>query len=268
MIYQICHKSIVVLGNNPELKPFTEKEEVTTFLKQFNLDEAILDQIIHEGDSKAVPDAWDNGKKLDKIAGYILAGNLVITQRHNPPKVESSTPESAMSDIGNRPITLGPGDSSTDRDTNNVSGKVDYGSTDLSQAAIEYAKNEKIVGARNVAVFEYVDLDGSVKTLAKASERGKGHSEKLIALELKNRGIPNENVTRIYSELEPCSAPGGYCKGMIEQGSKNSELGPFENAKVTYSIEYGGTPHDPAKAAKGIEELRRLRSLNNGGKSS
>ena len=106
--------------------------------------------------------------------------------------------------------------------------------------------------AINIAVFEYKDSDGAVKTITRASQRGKGHSEKLIAEELKKLGIPNKNVTRIYSELAPCSAPGGFCKSMIEQGSKKSKLGPFNNAKVTYSIEYGGTPHDPAKAAKGM----------------
>ena len=144
-----------------------------------------------------------------------------------------------------------------------LTGQVEYGSTDLSKVAIQYAKTEKIKGARNVAVFEYTDLDGSVNTIARASQRGKGHSEKLIAEALRECGIPNENVLRIYSELAPCSAPGGFCKNMIEQGSKKSNLGPFNNAKVTYSIEYGGTPHDPAKAAKGVEELRRLRELYN-----
>jgi hypothetical protein len=62
-----------------------------------------------------------------------------------------------------------------------LTGQVEYGSTDLSKVAIEYAKTEKIKGARNVAVFEYTDLDGSVKTIARASQRGKWHSEKLIA---------------------------------------------------------------------------------------
>ena len=146
-----------------------------------------------------------------------------------------------------------------------LTGQVEYGSTDLSKVAIDYAKTEKIKGARNIAVFEYTDLDGSVKTMARASQRGKGHSEKLIAEELRGLGIPNENVTRIYSELAPCSAPGGFCKSMIEQGSKKSNLGPFNNAKVTYSFEYGGIPHDPVKAAKGVEELRRLRELHNQG---
>ncbi len=142
-----------------------------------------------------------------------------------------------------------------------LTGQVEYGKTDLSQIAIDYAKNKNIKGAINIAVFEYKNSEGTVKTITRASQRGKGHSEKLIAEELKKLGIPNENVTRIYSELAPCSAPGGFCKSMIEQGSKKSKLGPFNNAKVTYSIEYGGTPHDPAKAAKGIEELKKLRKL-------
>jgi hypothetical protein len=46
-----------------------------------------------------------------------------------------------------------------------LTGQVEYGLTDLSKVAIEYAKTEKIKGARNMA---------------------------------------------------PCSAPGGFCKSMIE----------------------------------------------------
>jgi hypothetical protein len=141
-------------------------------------------------------------------------------------------------------------------------GRVDYGSTDLSQAAIEYAKSENIHGARNITVFEYLDANGNVKIIARASQRGKGHAEKLIAEQLKEMEIPNDNVLRIYSELEPCSAPGGYCKSMIKNGSKKNNLGPFNNAKVTYSIEYGGEPHDPERAAEGVSELKKLRVIH------
>lgn len=91
-----------------------------------------------------------------------------------------------------------------------------------------------------------------------ASERGKGHAERLIAMELQNKGIPNSNVTRIYSELEPCSAPGGYCSNMIKHGSSNS-LGSYSNAKVTYSFSYGRNPHDAGAARQGVNALKQAR---------
>ena len=82
--------------------------------------------------------------------------------------------------------------------------------------------------------------------------------ERMYTSELQNKGIPNENVTRIYSELEPCSAPGGYCNDMIKNGSP-SGLGPFNNAKVTYSFSYGGSPHNAEAARQGVEKLKRAR---------
>ncbi|RRD88942.1 hemagglutinin repeat-containing protein, partial [Conchiformibius steedae] len=140
----------------------------------------------------------------------------------------------------------------------NVVGQVKYGNTDLSRLAINYAKENGITGGRNVAVFEYIDLNGKIQTIIKASERGKGHAERLIAMELQNKGIPNSNVTRIYSELEPCSAPGGYCSNMIKYGSPNG-LGPYSNAKVTYSFSYGGNPHNAEAARQGVDALRKAR---------
>lgn len=145
-------------------------------------------------------------------------------------------------------------------DPRDAVGKVAYGSTDLSRIAIDHARTHGVTGARNVAVFEYTDKNGVRHTRAAASQRGKGHAEKLIAEALKRDGIPNDRVTRIYSELEPCSAPGGFCKDMITKGARRSKLGPFRNARVTWSVEYGGDPHDPARAAKGVETLRALRA--------
>lgn len=110
---------------------------------------------------------------------------------------------------------------------------VAYGSTDLAKKAIAFRLAKKITSARNVAVFEYVE-NGVSKTFTMASERGVGHSERLIATELvEKQGIDPKNVRRIYSELEPCLAPGGYCKAFIGQN--------FPNAAVTWSFEYGVT---------------------------
>ena len=51
------------------------------------------------------------------------------------------------------------------------------------------------------------------------------HAERLIIDGLKNQGIPNENVLRIYSELDGC-------------GSCTKRLKEYPNAKGSYSFEY------------------------------
>ena len=65
-----------------------------------------------------------------------------------------------------------------------------------------------ITGARNVAVYEYGN-NGKLNVIAGASERYKGHAERLIAKKLENMGIEPFQITRIYSELEPCCIGGG-----------------------------------------------------------
>lgn len=122
--------------------------------------------------------------------------------------------------------------------------KVDYGSTDLSMIAIKYRISNGIYTGRNVAVFEYED-GNVVGTIVKASERGVGHAERLAAKELLKLGIDSSKVTRIYSELEPCCMPGGYCKKFI----KNT----FPQAEVTYTFDYGV---DKVSRVEGINALK------------
>ncbi|NJM33968.1 MAG: hypothetical protein HC850_03820 [Rhodomicrobium sp.] len=126
-----------------------------------------------------------------------------------------------------------------------VTGQIAYGATDLSQAAIAFRVANDIRTARNVAVFEYVE-NGVTRTLAMASERGVGHAERLIARELERMGVDPASVTRIYSELEPCSVLfGGGCTRFIDD--------TFRNAAVTYSFEYGATAQS---RNLGVEQLR------------
>jgi hypothetical protein len=117
--------------------------------------------------------------------------------------------------------------------------------TDLARLAMDYRLAEKVSGARNVAVFEYRAADGTLKTIARTSGRGVGHAERIIARELEAAGVDPSRVTRIYSELQPCSVPGGYCADFIKQ--------TFPQARVTYSYEYGATP---ASRAAGTSALR------------
>ncbi len=127
----------------------------------------------------------------------------------------------------------GQGDFSDSQASNNGSvTQVEYGSTDLSQEAINYRKDNDIKGGRNVSVFEYED-NGQINTIACASERNKGHAERLLAKTLESMGIPADKVTRIYSELQPCSLPFAHCMNFLQR--------VYPQADITYSFEYGAT---------------------------
>ena len=131
------------------------------------------------------------------------------------------------------------------------SGQVSYGNTDLSKKAIAFRQKNNIYSARNVAVFEYKE-NGVTKTIVVVSERGVGHAERLAGKKLNDMGIQPNQVTRIYSELEPCNVPGGYCKNYINK--------TYTNAEVTYSFEYGATKES---RTRGVGDLRNeVKSLN------
>lgn len=128
--------------------------------------------------------------------------------------------------------------------TSTLSGQVPYGSTDLGRLAVYYRKTWGVTGTRNVAVFEYVEANGARTAVAGASIQG-AHAERVIAGQLQRMGVNPSQVTRIYSELEPCIAPGGYCKMFIQNN--------FPQATVTYSFEYG----DMASRQRGIQLLQQ-----------
>jgi hypothetical protein len=124
-------------------------------------------------------------------------------------------------------------------------GQIGYGSSDLSHVAQAYRQAAGVTGGRNVAVFEYRAADGSLQTIARASERGVGHAERIIGRELESMGVQPSQVTRIYSELQPCNVPGGYCDPFISR--------TFPEAEVTWSFQYGATVES---RAAGVEALR------------
>jgi len=96
---------------------------------------------------------------------------------------------------------------------------------------------------RNMAVFEYRENGSLIKAVG-PSARGRGHAERLIWQELAAKGVDPSEVVRIYSELEPCMLPGGYCKLWLAR--------TFPNAKVTYSFPYGA---DVGSRMRGLEKL-------------
>ena len=74
---------------------------------------------------------------------------------------------------------------------------VEYGGSDLSQAAIAYRQAQGITSGRNVAVFEYRAGDGSLQHISAASQRGVGHAERILGRQLEDMGISASQVTRI-----------------------------------------------------------------------
>lgn len=111
--------------------------------------------------------------------------------------------------------------------------KIPYGGNDLSHMAIAMRYAENYLKGSNAAVVEYRAADGTLKYFSTFSQRGLGHAERLLAKELEAQGIKPEMVTRFYTELEPCSVPGGYCKDFLQK--------TFPHAEVTFSFEYGAT---------------------------
>jgi hypothetical protein len=112
--------------------------------------------------------------------------------------------------------------------------QIDHGSSDVAQKAIALRqKDPTISSGRNVAVFEYKEPDGTLQTIALASEPGFKHAEVLIIDELRRRGIPPAWVTRIYSELQPCNTRPNLCERLIKDN--------FPQAEVTWSFEYGAS---------------------------
>ncbi|MCK2216365.1 DNRLRE domain-containing protein [Actinomadura sp. ATCC 31491] len=120
-----------------------------------------------------------------------------------------------------------------------LEGQIDYGAG-LSKKAIEFRKSEGITGGRNVSVWEYVDLDGNIRTISRVS-KGR-HAEKIIRMELEELGIPDANVRRIYTEYSPCDF---QCDKWI---------GRYKNAKVTYSFQYNPKGATRRKAVRDLKK--------------
>jgi len=120
-----------------------------------------------------------------------------------------------------------------------VSTPVTYGEFDLSKKAIEFRRTYKnpktgkvgYWGTSNIAVFEYMNPQGELETLAVKSKPFVEHSEPIGLLELEKRGISFDKVERVYTERQPCSTNSKNCDTLLA-----SEL---PGKPVFHSFEYG-----------------------------
>ncbi|MFI0366515.1 nucleic acid/nucleotide deaminase domain-containing protein [Actinomadura sp. 1N219] len=93
------------------------------------------------------------------------------------------------------------------------------------------------------AAIEYEEAGGDKHIETEQARVGLPHPERLLWDRLDARGIAPAQVTRVYTELEPCFLPGNYCQ---------LRLSRFRNAEFTYSFDYGGTADE---RERGLLEL-------------
>lgn len=129
--------------------------------------------------------------------------------------------------------------------------KIEYGTDELSQVAIEFRKANNITSARrNICVVEYKNADGTIVQKAFASNAS-NHSEELMIDFLKADNISGEDVIKIFTEREPCvetaTNVGHNCTNRIIEYTPDAE--------VTYAVDYGVTQEDGLNARNILQEL-------------
>jgi uncharacterized repeat protein (TIGR01451 family) len=126
----------------------------------------------------------------------------------------------------------------------------------LPYEAQTYRVINNIPAGRNVAVFRYRLPNGQERTLAIESAPCtgnkcliEGHSERRLGGILEEWGIDPLWVVDIYSELEPCSLRGSFCKKYIADTFKNLE-------SLSWSLDYPSSEGSEAER-KRDEAVRR-----------
>ena len=103
----------------------------------------------------------------------------------------------------------------------------------------------------NYLAVETTDEAGGTNVTAWKSIMFKGHSEKLFGLGASDAGVDMSQVTRLYSEFEPCQLPGAYCANLL------ARILP-EGTKVTWSWEYGDAASRVAGRAAKADDLAEV----------
>ncbi|MFI0450855.1 nucleic acid/nucleotide deaminase domain-containing protein [Actinomadura sp. 6N118] len=85
------------------------------------------------------------------------------------------------------------------------------------------------------AAFKVEDDRGGSRIETEQAQVGLPHPERVLWSRLSAQGVRPAQVTRIYTELEPCFLPGNYCAMWLTQ---------FTNAEFTHSFDYGATAEE------------------------
>ncbi|MFJ2776359.1 SUKH-4 family immunity protein [Kitasatospora sp. NPDC087315] len=113
------------------------------------------------------------------------------------------------------------------------------------------------VGPGYFAALSYRGPDGSEQKLLHRSEPGTPHPEWKILQDLRRLNVPPEQVLELYTELESCDLPGGYCHRMIAAS--------WPNVRLTHTADYGRDHHTrQAGMAQLLDHLDELHQLASG----
>ncbi|MFI9329694.1 SUKH-4 family immunity protein [Kitasatospora sp. NPDC052868] len=113
------------------------------------------------------------------------------------------------------------------------------------------------VGPGYFAALSYRGPDGSEQKLLHRSEPGTPHPEWKILQDLRRLNVPPEQVLELYTELESCDLPGGYCNRMIAVS--------WPNVRLTHTADYGRDHHSrQAGMAQLLDHLDELHQLASG----
>lgn len=93
-------------------------------------------------------------------------------------------------------------------------------------------------------IIEFRTATGAIRTASGYTVPGQGHVSRRLGTELLKRGIEPASVTRVHTDLAPCSLPGCYCAEWL--------AATFPEAEVTYSFDYGPGADD---REAGVREL-------------
>ena len=146
---------------------------------------------------------------------------------------------------GSSTPSFGGGDSSNIAKKSADGQQVTYGSTDLSQEALDarVLDNNK----RNLyAVARYKYASGPVQTLVVNSDT-EGHAEENTVSRLAELGVDPSQVTDLYVEFQPCSGTVNCTDNVIPK-FRNPDF------KLTYSFEWNSDPNVQSEAQSGLKE--------------
>lgn len=96
---------------------------------------------------------------------------------------------------------------------------------------------------QNVAVFEFL-IGQQLQKHAGTGDPRNQHAVRAVWRHLESSGIAADNVTRIYSEMEPCGTDDHDCAGFIQEN--------FPDVPVTYSFK------SPSNTREKFRSLRAL----------